>query len=76
MKLFEAVFYAAIIVCGYFAAQTDKRTPYPVDMCLVKSNPATGEDMTTSVWSDQVEKFKKKYPGSYCGKCGKERKCP
>lgn len=46
-----------------------------VPVCLVKSGP-NSEDMSTNVWSDQVDEYFKQYPGSYCGTCGSATACP
>lgn len=73
-RLFELIYTGAIVVCAIIASGNDKQ-PYRVPMCLTGSGP-NGEDMDTNVWSDFVEKYKERYPGSYCGKCGAERPCP
>jgi len=49
--------------------------PFRVDVCLVASG-ADAEDVTTNVWSDQIEQYFERWPGSYCGSCGKRRACP
>lgn len=74
VRLFELAFTASVIVCAILAGQNNER-PYRVDMCLVGSGP-NGEDMSTEVWTDMIEQYKERYPGSYCGKCGMEKPCP
>ena len=75
MRWAEVIFAVAIGVCGYFSQRTEENTPDRVDVCLVASGP-DAEDVSTNIWSDQIEAYFRKYPGSYCGKCGSERKCP
>lgn len=73
-NLFEAIYVGAILVCGFFASRNDER-PYRVPMCLVGSGP-NGEDMDSNVWSDMIDQYRERYPGSHCGTCAKERACP
>ena len=67
-----ALITVAVIVCS---GGDPLKEPYRVDVCLAASGPQ-GEDMSTYIWSDQIERYFEKYEGSYCGKCGDERKCP
>lgn len=76
MVIFELIFTAAIIVLAVIAGEQDPiKEPFRVDVCLVASGPE-GEDMTTNIWNDQIEAYFKRYPGSYCGRCGNKRECP
>lgn len=74
MDWFSLAFTSAIVICAIFAGRNDEQ-PYRVKMCLVESGP-NGEDMTSMVWSDYIERYKERYPGSYCGSCGEEKACP
>lgn len=76
-QLGELIFNAALIVVAVVTCSGGDplKEPYRINACLVASGPEA-EDMTTELWSDQVEVYFKKYPGSYCGKCGQEVKCP
>jgi hypothetical protein len=75
MNWVEVIFASAILVLAFFSSQTEENRPYRVDVCLVASG-LNGEDMSTNIWSDQIDAYFKRYPGSYCGRCGSERKCP
>ena len=76
MSIAEMIWVAAICVMAVIVGGEDPiKQPYRLDVCLVASGPE-GEDMDTNIWSDQIEVYFKKYPGSYCGKCGAEKACP
>ena len=75
-QLPDLIWTAGIIVLFAIIGPDDPlKEPYRIDVCLVASGPSA-EDMSTNIWSDQVERYFEKYPGSYCGKCGAEEKCP
>ncbi len=42
--------------------------PQRVKVCLVGSSRCM-HDRTTQVWADEIERYFKRYPGSYRGKC-------
>ena len=73
----ELMFSLGIAVLAVIVGGTDPiKKPYKVKVCLVASGPEA-EDMTTEIWSDQIERYFERYPGSYCGICGEEpRECP
>ena len=73
----DLVFNTTLIITAViFCSGGDPlKEPVRVDVCLVASG-ADAEDVSTWIWSDQIERYFAKYPNSYCGKCGDERKCP
>lgn len=73
-KIFQLIFVGALVVAAAVAEQNSER-PYRVPMCLKASGPA-GEDVSTNVWSDMIDEYKKRYPGSTCGSCSEEKPCP
>lgn len=77
MNLAELIFNVTLIVIAVMTCSGGDplKEPYRVDVCLVASGPS-GEDMSTNIWSDQIDRYFKKYPDSYCGKCGDARECP
>lgn len=75
-QLPEIIWTAAIILMVAIIGNEDPlKEPYRVDVCLVKSGP-NGEDVTTNLWNDQIERYFEKYPDSYCGTCPEPQDCP
>jgi len=72
----ELVWLIGVIILAAIATgNTPEKEPYRVKFCLVGSGSEM-EDVSSTIWSDQIEHYKKVYPGSYCGSCGDEVKCP
>lgn len=75
-NLFDILFTGAIVTLALIAGTKDPiKEPFRVKVCLVASGP-NGEDVTTEVWDDQLDRYFEKYPGSYCGPCDSPRACP
>ena len=47
--------------------------PYKMNICVMEKD---GRKIPMEVWSDFVVKYTYHYPGTTCGKCGKDVKCP
>jgi hypothetical protein len=77
IDLTELVWLIGVIAMAVWATgNTPDKEPIRVKVCLVESGPDK-QDVTTSVWSDKIDRSFQAYPGSHCGACGsKKLKCP
>jgi hypothetical protein len=72
----ELAWFTGVIILALIATgNTPEKEPHRVKVCLVGSG-AEREDVSSTIWSDQIKHYKKIYPGSYCGSCGDKVKCP
>ena len=73
----ELVWLIGVIFMAVWATgNTPEKEPMRVKVCLVESGYES-KDVTTEIWSDQIERYFSVYPGSHCGSCGSRKlKCP